>query len=573
MTWQVSPEEWLLDFTVIPRGFARGVDSLDVIDDRLRAMLAPPAPPAGIVIPTITASRSAKAATGPIARASAKQPTGPRPAAAPHSESAASGELTVELRPIGPAAPSPTPPPEAGAGMVMPSLTRPGMPVDDDDDVLALERLNPVGMEPRIPDDDVEDVMSAVAASASLLPVHAEPDETETEDEPDVEEEEEIQAEPPEAAEDDEIEDDALEEEEEEEVVVEARPAPVVDKLPNVPPPRQPTGPVPAAEKAGPPRPPAAAPAAPEKAGPPRPPPTPEKAGPPRPPPAAAEKPAAPPRPPPEKAPPAKAPASAPGPAPRSDGRKRRNWHEDVFGDHYASILPADADASAEIDASFVQKSLDLASGQTLLDIGCGDGRHAHAFAQLGLDVTGLDNSMPQLLRAARRNEASRVNFDILHGDMRTLPRDRAYDVVTCLGSSFGYFDTDEQNRQCLHDMVEVLKPGGKLALQVFNRDYLMGVLPCRSWWQGRGCLVLDVADMQFSTGRVRIHRTVVFEDGRQFEHHISIRAYSAHTLAKMLAMIGARVLELSGSRDTRGRFYGGASPEIWLFAQRRDDV
>ena len=64
MTWQVSPEEWLLDFTVIPRGFARGADSLDVIDDRLRVMLAPPAAPAGIVIPSITA-RGARSPTGP----------------------------------------------------------------------------------------------------------------------------------------------------------------------------------------------------------------------------------------------------------------------------------------------------------------------------------------------------------------------------------------------------------------------------------------------------------------------------------------------------------------------------
>jgi len=33
------------------------------------------------------------------------------------------------------------------------------------------------------------------------------------------------------------------------------------------------------------------------------------------------------------------------------------------------------------------------------------------------------------------------------------------------------------------------------------------------------------------------------------------------------------RVLEASGSRETRGRFYGATSPEIWLIAQRRDDV
>ncbi len=36
MTWHVSPEEWLLDFTVIPRGRARGGEGRDVIDDRLK---------------------------------------------------------------------------------------------------------------------------------------------------------------------------------------------------------------------------------------------------------------------------------------------------------------------------------------------------------------------------------------------------------------------------------------------------------------------------------------------------------------------------------------------------------
>jgi SAM-dependent methyltransferase len=180
---------------------------------------------------------------------------------------------------------------------------------------------------------------------------------------------------------------------------------------------------------------------------------------------------------------------------------------------------------------------------------------------------------MPQLLRAAKRNESGRFSFDILHGDMRALPRDRTYDVVSCLGSSIGYFEAEETNRQCLQDMVEVLKPGGKLALHAFNRDYLMSVLPCRSWWQGRGCLVLDVADMHFFSSRMRIHRTVVFEDGRQFEHHIWIRAYSVNELGKILTQAGARVLEVSGGRDTRGRFYGASSPDIWLFAQRRDDV
>ena len=62
------------------------------------------------------------------------------------------------------------------------------------------------------------------------------------------------------------------------------------------------------------------------------------------------------------------------------------------------------------------------------------------------------------------------------------------------------------------------------------------------------------------------------FEDGRQFEHHMYFRAYSLHELGKILTGHGMRVLEVSGSRETRGRFYGATSPEIWLVAQRRED-
>ena len=187
--------------------------------------------------------------------------------------------------------------------------------------------------------------------------------------------------------------------------------------------------------------------------------------------------------------------------------------------------------------------------------------------------VSGLDCSLAQLVRASQRNESMEAGVTLLQGDMRCLPRDRQYDVVTCLGSTLGYFESEDQNRQSLQEMVDVLRPGGKLVLYVFIRDYLVAVLPCRSWWQGRGCLVLDVADMNYFTNRMRIHRTVVFEDGRQFEHHMYIRAFSLHELGKMLATMGMRVLEASGSRETRGRFYGATSPEIWLIAQRRDDV
>ena len=55
MTWHVSPEEWLLDFTSVPHGRVRGGESLDPIDDRLRKLLAPPPPKVGLIMPNLVA--------------------------------------------------------------------------------------------------------------------------------------------------------------------------------------------------------------------------------------------------------------------------------------------------------------------------------------------------------------------------------------------------------------------------------------------------------------------------------------------------------------------------------------
>ncbi|HRI08359.1 MAG TPA: class I SAM-dependent methyltransferase, partial [Nannocystaceae bacterium] len=272
---------------------------------------------------------------------------------------------------------------------------------------------------------------------------------------------------------------------------------------------------------------------------------------------------------PPPRGAPAPPPRAAPTPPREKRPERRRGWYDEVFVDHYPSILPRDADVSAELDIDFMIKAAKLGPDDSILDVGCGDGRHLFAFANKGFgELTGLDASLSQLLVASRRNESTGAGLTFLHGDMRELPTDRSYDAVACLGMSYGYFE-DEPNRFVLQDMVERLRPGGRLILQVMNRDHLMSIVPCRSWWQGRGCLVLDVAEMNFFANRLRVHRTIVFEDGRQFEHHIFIRLYTVNELGKMVSSLGLRILDVSGSRDTPGRFFGAASPDIWISAQR----
>jgi len=259
-------------------------------------------------------------------------------------------------------------------------------------------------------------------------------------------------------------------------------------------------------------------------------------------------------------------------PPPSRDQKPRKIWHEEAFTEHYAAIEPNDHDVSAELDVAFIVESAGLAPTMSILDVGCGNGHHLCMLRKHGFtDLHGVDSSLSQVMRASQKAEKIGGGINLFQGDMRSLPTDRTYDVVLCLGTTFGYFD-DEQNRQVLVGLREQLAPGGRLVLQVLNGAHFANILPCRSWWQGRACLVLDVADMNPFQSRVQIHRTVVFEDGRQFEHRMSIRAYALHELGRMITEAGLRIAELSGSRDTRGRFYNVSSPDLWIVAERRPD-
>lgn len=252
--------------------------------------------------------------------------------------------------------------------------------------------------------------------------------------------------------------------------------------------------------------------------------------------------------------------------------KRRKAWYDDVFAEHFSFLFPPTWDETAQRDAQFIHDQLGLREGASVLDVGCGDGHHAIALAKLGLNVTGVDNSLAMLLAAAQHKEAAGVDeqrVTFMHGDMRRLPRDREFEAVICVGTTFGYFE-EEQNRQCLQEMFDRLAVGGRLLLHVFNRDFVAPHLPSRSWWQGRRCMVIDEAEMNFFANRLRVHRTIIFDDGRQYEHFMFMRAYTVQDLGKAMSSLGMRVVEVSGSRDTRARFYGSASPDIWMLAERK---
>lgn len=249
--------------------------------------------------------------------------------------------------------------------------------------------------------------------------------------------------------------------------------------------------------------------------------------------------------------------------------RKRlKPWFEEVFDEDYLRTLPFMTAEQTLREANFIKEGLSPVPEGELLDVGCGYGRHAIELAQRGLRVTGIDLSLPLLIRAADESQRRGLSVNFVHADMRELSFDNQFDGAYSFLTTFGYFD-EETNLKVATGVFRSLRPGGRFLVDSLNRDYIVGDLPTRVWWEGDGCLVLEEVDFNYHTSRVAIRRSVVFQDGRQLEHDISIRAYSLHELAKVMRQAGFRVLEVSGSLATRGHFFGATSRNIIMLCEK----
>lgn len=246
-------------------------------------------------------------------------------------------------------------------------------------------------------------------------------------------------------------------------------------------------------------------------------------------------------------------------------------WFEEVFDEDYLRTLPYMTAQQTLREVSFIEQSLVLPAGAEVLDVACGYGRHAIELTQRGLNVTGIDLSLPLLIRAADECHRRGITVNFAQADMREIQFDRQFDGAYCMLTSFGYFD-EETNLRVAEGIAKTLKPGARLLLDIVNRDYVAHALPSRVWWEGDGCIVLEEVDFNFHTSRIVSRRTVVFDDGRQVEHEVSVRAYSLHELGRLLRQAGFRVIEVSGGFSTRGNFFGAASRNILALAEKRSD-
>ena len=147
-------------------------------------------------------------------------------------------------------------------------------------------------------------------------------------------------------------------------------------------------------------------------------------------------------------------------------------WRE--FFDSYAPQYMNEVFTADSVrEAAFLLEVLALAPGASVLDVGCGTGRHAVELARAGLQVTGIDISSGMLREARKAAAAAGVRVELVEADATQFDLGRAFDGAVCLcEGSFGLLGSDDpfaHDAAVLGRAYAALRPGARFVLTALN--------------------------------------------------------------------------------------------------------
>ena len=259
------------------------------------------------------------------------------------------------------------------------------------------------------------------------------------------------------------------------------------------------------------------------------------------------------------------------GPVEDLESYVRADWWRHIFNANY---LRTDGDVVNDINITSSEVEifldyLDLDSDDLVLDLCCGQGRHSIEIASRGYDnVYGLDRSHYLITRARTNARKAGLNIKFKEGDARKLPyRNDYFDAVTILGNSFGYFESKQDDVLVLKEVLRVLKPEGKLLIDITDGEYMRSSFVPRSWeWIDKNYFVCRERSLSSDRERL-ISREVIthVKKGVVADQFYAERLYNQEEITRLLTVSGFGQIEIKHKIETDSQ----RAQDLGMMAQR----
>ena len=231
-------------------------------------------------------------------------------------------------------------------------------------------------------------------------------------------------------------------------------------------------------------------------------------------------------------------------PTNKNEEPKGPDWFRQSFGDLYNLVYAHRSLEAARNEIQALARWAPLSSGDTVLDVCCGNGRHLAAILELGCDAVGFDLS-PELIAVAKRRPA--LTDRVFRGDVRNIPFNRRFQRVVNLFTSFGYFQSDDENVHAFMEMASRVETGGILILDHMNAGRIRRTLVPESMEEKEGFRIVQQRQLSGLRVQKRIEVTRL-SDHATWEFHEDVRMFEPLEMIEMARNAGFTKVTLHGS-------------------------
>jgi 2-polyprenyl-3-methyl-5-hydroxy-6-metoxy-1,4-benzoquinol methylase len=231
---------------------------------------------------------------------------------------------------------------------------------------------------------------------------------------------------------------------------------------------------------------------------------------------------------------------------------EKKQWYESLF-ENYAEKYDQEVFTRGTIgECDFMEKELKFDKALTILDVGCGTGRHAIELTKRGYKVTGIDLSAAQLAKARAKAQAENLDIVFQQEDARTLSFNAEFDVAIMLcEGGFPLMETDEMNYEILKSVSKALKKHCKFIFTTLN-----GLFPLyhsvEKMLEGEGeAGNATYRSNTFDLMTFRDHNITELEDdsGKRIKLACNERYYVPSEISWLLKSLGYTTIDIYGAK------------------------
>ncbi|MCB0731826.1 MAG: class I SAM-dependent methyltransferase [Ignavibacteriae bacterium] len=223
-----------------------------------------------------------------------------------------------------------------------------------------------------------------------------------------------------------------------------------------------------------------------------------------------------------------------------------KEWYKDWFSsDYYLEVYKHRNFEDTENLVELILSNTDIKPDAKILDAACGAGRYSIKFAERGFDVTGFDLSKSMLEIAENEASIRNLKIDFQHYDLRHFKSEKKFNLVLSLFTSFGYFESDDENFLFPQNAYNYLKEKGYYILDYLNKGYLETNLV-----ENSEKFVEDnkITETRFIKNN-RIQKKIIISNGEENKEYLeSVKLYSYEEIVKNFENIGFNVKKVFGN-------------------------